>query len=670
VLLLGSLCASVAEAAFPAWTLEIDNLSVGPVSIEQITASSATTESGESGVELRASRVVADDEAIQLGPVSLRCPGQVIAVAESLCELGTWKVVIWDDWPVLDGTLLKVSMGDDELAAQARGNFGTVVWNASLKNSAASYEISVLVPGQPIMALQHFESRLPSLNWISVGMFEGWAEISGVPGESPTASAKIRIAGVDFDSPDGLYAGLGVGAHVSARTASEAVESITVEGQLSSGELLMQDFYRDFSGETLNLTAQIHLRDGILDVERASLDDSDSLHLAGEARVPIGTESGEAELILRELRLQFPEAYTRYIEPIAAVHSLDGLETNGAISWAGDWSPGTARSGELRLENLGVRDAMSGRFAVEGLQGTLRTGSESRLSWDTASFAKLGLGAGEARIALSEDSISLQDPLRIPVFGGGLLLERLSVGFPPEGETDIQLEAAVENIDMQQMSRALGWPEFAGTLSGHIPGMTFASGVLDIGGALDFQIFGGQVLLSDLRVERPFGVLPSLAANINATALDLAELTQTFEFGRIAGRIDGYVHELRMLDWQPVQFDAWFGTPKDSGKNDISRQAVRHLTSIGGGSPTAILSGPVLRLFNNFSYRRLGLGCYLQDNICRIRGLEEQGESVLLLEGAGIPKISIVAYNRSIDFRQLVAQLGAVSSGEEVKIGN
>ncbi|MDX1556538.1 MAG: hypothetical protein R3212_10970, partial [Xanthomonadales bacterium] len=249
-------------------------------------------------------------------------------------------------------------------------------------------------------------------------------------------------------------------------------------------------------------------------------------------------------------------------------------------------------------------------------------------------------------------------------------LEALEVHLPRGGEPDIQVRAAIEDIAMQAMSAALGWPEFSGTLSGRIPGVSYSGGVLDIEGALEFQVFDGAVTLTDLRVERPFCVLPSLAANITARDLDLEELTQTFEFGRIAGRIDGYVRDLRMLDWKPVQFDAWFGTPQGAGRNDISRQAVSHLTTIGGGSATTMLSGPVLRLFNNFSYRRLGLGCRLQDNICRIRGIEEQGEAVLLLEGAGIPKISIQAYNRAVDWPQLLAQLVAISSGEEVRIGD
>jgi hypothetical protein len=308
---------------------------------------------------------------------------------------------------------------------------------------------------------------------------------------------------------------------------------------------------------------------------------------------------------------------------------------------------------------------------VLGLNGRLRTGTDSSLTWDAISFEKMNLGSGMAGLELLPERISLTDPLTIDVMGGMLELEAFSFSLPRGGEPDVQLQASVNNIEMLQMSRSMGWPEFGGTLSGRIPGVRWRSGIIEIDGALEFEVFDGSVLLTDLRIERPFGVLPSMAANITASNLDLEALTGTFEFGRIGGRADGYVRDLRMLNWQPVQFDAWFGTPlDDEERHGISRQAVQHLTTIGGGSATAMLSGPILRLFNNFSYRRLGLGCKLQNNICLIRGIEEQGESVLILEGAGLPKISIQAFNRSVDWPQLLAELTAVSGGEDIRIEN
>ena len=86
-------------------------------------------------------------------------------------------------------------------------------------------------------------------------------------------------------------------------------------------------------------------------------------------------------------------------------------------------------------------------------------------------------------------------------------------------------------------------------------------------------MFDGAVTVRDLEAERIFGVLPSLSASIDLQNLDLEQLTETFEFGRIGGRVDGYVHDLRMLDWRPVAFDAWLGTPEGQARSEaISRQ--------------------------------------------------------------------------------------------------
>jgi hypothetical protein len=77
-----------------------------------------------------------------------------------------------------------------------------------------------------------------------------------------------------------------------------------------------------------------------------------------------------------------------------------------------------------------------------------------------------------------------------------------------------------------------------------------------------------------------------------------------------------------------------------------------------------------MRMFTNFSYRRLGLGCRLVDYVCELRGLSGDPESVLILEGAGIPKITIRAFNRRVDWPQMVANLVAISSGEGIQIGD
>ena len=82
------------------------------------------------------------------------------------------------------------------------------------------------------------------------------------------------------------------------------------------------------------------------------------------------------------------------------------------------------------------------------------------------------------------------------------------------------------------------------------------------------------------------------------------------------------------------------------------------------------MTSPLLRMFNNFSYKRLGLGCRLQNNACEITGVSDDGNSVMLLEGAGIPRITVRAWNRRVDWPQMVANLAAISEGGSIQVGD
>jgi hypothetical protein len=653
------------------WILEIDSIDAGVARLENVVVSNLADSGQPQQVNVEILSIRSEGAESEFGPFSLSCPGDLTLVASNACEGGSWNMPVADGLPELQGNLQNMSFDNDQVLVATNGRLGDLYWTAEFEASGSVFAADLRLPGQSFEALGFIKQAVPEFAWINAGEIEGSVRVSGDEDKDTQIQAQLEFSGIDFDSPEGLYAGLGIGVTISAQLGQRDDGAIVVEGQLSAGELLLMDFYRDFSDGALDFGALMALRESSVEVKRLSVRDDGALQIVGQASIPLRSDDSEVELVLREFQLNFPEAYSRYLEPIATVYGLDGLATRGKMSWTGDWSPGSARSGVLRLEQLSVGDAEHGRFSINELDGTLRTGSESRLSWSAASFEKINLGAGEAVIALTPETISLTKPLTIDVFGGLLELEALSFGLPRNGEPDIQLQAAIDDIEVLQLSRAIGWPEFGGTLSGKIPAVNWSGGVIEIDGALDFEVFDGQLMLTDLRVERPFGVLPSLSANITATGLDLEELTHTFEFGRIAGRADGYIRNLRMLDWQPVQFEAWFGTPvTDDRKHDISRQAVSHLTTLGGGSATAMLTGPVLRLFNNFSYRRLGLGCVLQNNVCRISGIKEQGEAVLLLEGAGIPKISILAYNRAVDWPQLLAELSAVTGGEDIRVGD
>jgi hypothetical protein len=138
-------------------------------------------------------------------------------------------------------------------------------------------------------------------------------------------------------------------------------------------------------------------------------------------------------------------------------------------------------------------------------------------------------------------------------------------------------------LSLTRLTRALEWPEFGGVLSGHFPGVVFADERIRVAGGIDIQAFSGRIRIADLEIERPFGTLPALAAQVELNRLDLLELTGAFNFGRMEGQMSGWMRDLRLLDWRPVAMDTRMFTHEDARRRRISQRAVDNLSSLGGG---------------------------------------------------------------------------------------
>jgi hypothetical protein len=214
-------------------------------------------------------------------------------------------------------------------------------------------------------------------------------------------------------------------------------------------------------------------------------------------------------------------------------------------------------------------------------------------------------------------------------------------------------------VSLAELSNRLAWPAFSGSLSGVIPSVRYAGGNITVDGTLSMQAFDGTVLISDLKLSQPFGVVPRATADINASNLSLDALTRTFSFGNIQGRLDGRVDNLVLENWQPAEFDAKFATPEgDTSRHRISQRAVENLASLGGAG--RVLSSTVLRFFESFSYDRLGISCRLRNGICEMGGIESAERGYYIVKGGGLPpRIDVLGFNDRVDWNKLVARLKA-----------
>ncbi len=575
----------------------------------------------------------------------------------------------------LAGRIDTLQLADEGLRADGTAQYEGLESGWSVNSREEGFSLCLQLGAQPLGLFITERAASQAAGWIRDGEVEACAHYL-TPGDGEDQlDFDLLVRGLSLDSPDGRFAAEALAAEIVGTL--EFGEPLTpdISGKITGGEVLLDNFYGNFNDRSLAFSLQAVMAEGQFAGSTVTVEDDGALHVA--ARLDAGHGDDGWRLHVDRLHLAFPGAYRRYLEPVAAAWTLDGLQVTGSLDWQGSISSSEIDSGDLDISDLSVVDTSRNRFALTGLNTSLRPGDyqhDSQLGWQGLLLGRINLGAGEALLDSEPGAFALLEPLELGVLGGQVRLDRLRYALPgspsAQERSRFELEASLADIDMEQLTAAFDWPGFSGRLSGEVPGVRFEDGVLDVDGEITVQVFDGTVRIRQLAAERVFGVLPSLSADIELDDLDLEQLTETFEFGRIGGRIDGHVANLRMLDWSPVAFDAWAGTPERQGSSsEISRQAVNHLTTIGGGGATAALSGPLIRMFNNFSYKRLGLGCRLANNVCAIRGLEDDGQSVLILEGSGLPKITVRAFNRSVDWPQMVANLAAVSSGESVRVG-
>ena len=671
-----------AHAALPPVTVSAETIELG-----QYVASGAALELRDGGITVAIENLRSTEPTdFSLQHLHLYCES-LDYPAPAACAGGSWKVDLTESSAQeaipLAGSIASLASMSGGWLLRSSVSSGAFSGAATVQGGDGQYSAALTWDGQAVSSLPVPGFFPPEFHWVRSGTTAGTLTVL-IPREGDAhLNLSATTSGLGFDSPDGRFAGEGLDLQFAADVQPGSSLHAKFEASALAGDLLIDNFYTAFSSPGLHVQGSLLLDGTQVRIENLQVRDEHSLKLAANMVFNTTDPLGSLGYQVDQFELNFPEAYSRYLESMAAGWALDGLTVTGRLSWSGAGQggrqAGATTAGVLDLADISVVDTRRNRFAITGLDAHVLPGDggiESRFSWKGLLLRQINLGAGKAGINATPGQFSLASPLQLDVLGGSLELEKLQVLLPGESadavaEPEIHMVATLDNLEMEQLAQALDWPPFSGTISGRIPGVKVNSGVLEVEGEIEFKVFDGQVRLSGVRLERPFGVLPSLAANLDIENLDLQQVTHTFSFGQISGRMSGFVHDLRMLDWEPVAFDAWFGTPEQAKEsNQISRRAVSQLTTIGGGSPTAALTGPLLKLFSNFSYRRLGLGCRLHNYICEVRGLDDDEASVLIMEGSGVPKIMIRVFNRSMDWPTLVAGLTAAAQGEEIRVGD
>ncbi|BFI96001.1 MAG: hypothetical protein RSP_15110 [Rhodanobacter sp.] len=472
------------------------------------------------------------------------------------------------------------------------------------------------------------------------------------------SSGQFELDGAAFEKTGGLLAGQGLSGNGRFDFDDEdaAGTTLVVQGQLDGGELQLGPLYAKLPNHPVQLAVSARVQQGAVELQRLRIDDADALRLDGslafDARGKLRT------LQLARFRANFPQAYQRYGHAWLATLGWRDLVTAGRLDGSIDWSSDGLDSFAFDAAGLDLADA-GGSLAVSGLHGGLDWSAHgdrpaTTLGWQSLQFHRVTMAAATSHWQDRGGRLSLLQPFAVPLLNGELRMN--SLAWQPAAAQDQRLAGnlALAGIDMASLSHALAWPTIPGTLAGTFPTVRWAAGGLELDGSLAANVFGGRVDAPRLSLQQPLGGAPELTGDFKLTQLDLAAVTSVFDFGNMTGPLHGSVDGLHLVGWRPVAFKAVLLA--DSGGR-ISQRAVGNLNALGNGGAVGGLQGVMLKLFKNFGYKRIGLSCVLQDEVCQMGGLAADDSGYTILEGSGLPHLQVVGHQAKIDWSTLQRRL-------------
>ncbi|MCU0975019.1 MAG: hypothetical protein MUC71_01740 [Steroidobacteraceae bacterium] len=535
--------------------------------------------------------------------------------------------------------------------------------------------------------------RLPLPDGFSLaGSAGGTLHAAGRGGDLRSAEGRLSIRDVDLASADGTLASEKLAAEIGGRVEAAARDAglgFELEVASASGQAYVEPWFADFAEHPVEarLAGRLSPDAATVEIDRLEASQAGVASVSGRGRLDLGGGPLLAALSLELRDVDLASAVPLFLQPPLVSTPFKDLGGAGRVRGEIELAAGLPTRIALELTDVALSSATGG-VSVEGLEGSVSWFDDatrnalgplvdsavfkSLVGWRAAKLWGLEIGGAELPFTTTGRHFRLLDPVFIPVFDGGIAVETIRLRHGGTPQMYLRFDAEVRPISVALIGRALGWPEFSGSVSGRIPRLEMADGFVTLGGNLEATVFDGTVTVRDLKLRDPLGPFPQLQAAIDVDRLDLQYVTNTFEFGLITGRLSGGIEGLELFDWTPLRFDARLAsTPGDRTPRRISQRAVANLSSIGGGSGgtvTAALQSGFLRFFKTFRYRELGLSCRLENDVCTMDGVGPAPGGYYIVRGSGLPRIDVIGNQRRVAWTRLVRQLAAMTQGGELII--
>lgn len=488
------------------------------------------------------------------------------------------------------------------------------------------------------------------------------ASMQGETAGLASAVANVELKGVSFSDTDGLHAGEKVDAKLNL-DASKRGDLWQWQANLDwlGGEVFWQPLYFASGGHTLKAGGTLQGDSLTVTQGQANVQGVGQVAFSGMLNVP---DRHLRQLQINGSALQAGRAYELLAKPFLEKSLLGNLEVAGMADVH-------ARLGEQGMESFSVVlrdldvDDKNGRFALYKINAdvpwAIDRPTQATLRFTGGKLLNLPLGTSNLKANL--DGWSLTAPqLQVATLDGALTVQDVSAA-RVAGSWHWHLRADLSPVGLPEFSHAMGWPRMEGKVAATIPLVTYSGGQLTTDGAMQFRAFDGTVKVTNLAMQDPLGLAPRLSADLEMRNLDMGMLTRTFSFGAMTGRLDGDVTGLELSSWRPVKFDAGFRSSPGDYPKKISQRAVENISSLGGAGAAAAIQRSFLRFFKEFNYSRIGLSCRLSNGICQMDGIEPAQQGYVIVKGSGVPAITVLGYNRTVSWGELLERVQRITQG-------
>lgn len=517
--------------------------------------------------------------------------------------------------------------------------------------------------------------KLPR-DWGVKGRVSGHVSAYGGAARRTDIDADLVLDGLNYASPDGSQAAENILTKIEAHAHSVGTSwQFTSKFRWPKGALYSDPVFIDASETALMIDTKGRYQPvgKRLQLNSWTVELLDTLKVSGTGEIDTAAWSVR-DLTVAAHSDDASRLYTLMAQPFLIGTPADDMQVKGRVGFVLHFDTGGIEQAGLQLNGI-VLDDRQGRFALRRTDGSVawdRSASApvSRLTTQGVELLHIRSGAFAVKFRFGADRIDLVEPVVIPVLGGQVTLDSFAMtGALVAGDVpQWTANASVRAVSLDQLTRQLDWQPFSGNLSGTLDRMHYRDQIFSIGGGLRVNAFGGTIAVDGLRIADPLGNVPILYADASLRGLDLDAVTKTFSFGRIQGRLDADLDDLKLAAWQPSAFDLHLYTPPDDdSRHRISQRAVQNLTELGSGLPGG-LSAAFLSLFEDFSYDTIDLKIALRGNTATIDGLARPDGGYYLVRGSGLPRIDVIGRTRSVAWKDLLERLRQIQvEGVQIK---